>query len=169
MKSKKTSFKYQFSRIGINVLTQKHNKEWENQRRGILRSLGSPPSIPNWIHQDWQRQSRSQLSVCYAYSPPPPFSWGGEFTLFMKIFVSMPHVFLHVHTACPCCMSLPHVLASCPCCMSMLHVCDECPCRTSMLNVHTTCPCHMSMPHVHATCPCRMSMLHVWPPVKSTV
>jgi hypothetical protein len=48
---------------------------------------------------------------------------------------------LHVHYACPCCMSKLHGHASCPWCMSMLLVHAACPCCMSMLQAHAVLSC----------------------------
>ncbi len=67
---------------------------------------------------------------------------------------------LHVHAACPCCMSVLHVCAARPCYMSMLHFRAECPCCISTLHVHTACQYCMSIWHVHAAWTCSMSTRH---------
>ncbi len=54
-------------------------------RTDILRSLGSPLSLPNWTHCSWGRLLCSSLSVCYPYSYPSLFSWGGGIFVIMKI------------------------------------------------------------------------------------
>jgi hypothetical protein len=63
---------------------------------------------------------------------------------------------------CSCCLS--HV-RSCPCmppCLSM-HVHAACPCCISMLRVACPriCPCCLSV-HVHAACSCLIYVLHVY-------
>jgi hypothetical protein len=125
-------------------------------------------SISRGAHQKSQKR-REIFSVCYAYSPPPPFSWGGNFTFLYEDFplgqfispkscchVSCPCAMsiLQVHAACPCLMSLLHVFAACPCCMPVLIVSAKCPCCMSILNVHTKCPYCMSILQVHAANSC---------------
>jgi hypothetical protein len=85
---------------------------------------------------------------------------------------------LHVHAACPCCISVSHVHSACHCCMFVLHVLAACPCSGccqfscclsimhDILHVHFACQCPMSMLHVfmlnvHSARPSSLSMLHV--------
>jgi hypothetical protein len=56
---------------------------------------------------------------------------------------------LHVHSVCPCCMS-----------MSMVHV-DGAIYAVSMLHGNATRQCFTSRLHFHAACPFCMSMLYV--------
>ncbi len=72
---------------------------------------------------------------------------------------------LHVHPACPWCMSVLHVSmlhihAACPCYLSTLHVHATCLCCVSMLHVHADSPYCIPMVHVHSVYPCSMSMRH---------
>jgi hypothetical protein len=68
--------------------------------------------------------------------------------------LSLPHVhcvpILHVHAACPCCMSMLHVHlhvhASCLCFMFKLYA----PTELSMLHALAAFPCFMSMMQIHA-------------------
>jgi hypothetical protein len=120
---------------------RKKDLDWK-QRRGILRSLGSPPpSSSGFIRAD---------SGSHAHNYPSAI-----------LIIPLPLF----HGVSPCCMSLLmsmlHVQAACPCCLYMLNVHAACPCWMSVLNVHAACPCSMSMLHVHAPCPCFMLLLHV--------
>jgi hypothetical protein len=79
---------------------------------------------------------------------------------FRHIYSMSPCLYLCLHAACQCCMSMLHSHADCPCCMSMQSVHAACQYCMSMLHSHAACPCCMSMQSVHAAYQCYMSMLH---------
>jgi hypothetical protein len=66
------------------------------------------------------------------------------------LLVHSAYLLLHVHAACPSCVSILYVYSACQWCMSIA----ECPCCLHIIHVHFARPFCMPMLHFHATCSC---------------
>ncbi len=107
------------------------------QRRGILRSLGSPPPSPTGFIRTGSGSHAHSYPSAMLILPLPLFHgvvnllcfWRFSFPCRMSFCMSI----LHVHAACPCLMFLLHVFAACPCYMSV-HLWNL------QINIHTPNP-----------------------------
>jgi hypothetical protein len=91
-------------------------------------SLGSELSIAICVVSKWMLNILRFNGVCWMYR---------HVLHFLAAYLSMLHVQVFVHVACPCCIPMLNVHdtthAACQCCRCVLHVHAAFPCFMSML------------------------------------